>query len=262
MKSTALHSLRTALPVILFLSSCAPTQYVQLRPVSGDVGEYQGRSVTKTTADSVEVVASFEREDMEYLALDVEVKNQTDRMLTIDPANFRTTLLDANKQPLAQPGMVNFKQAADPDYEAGRMGQKIKQEEARLKRNKIINTVLFVAIVAADVASSTSTKRNGREWSRFINTQNNLAVAFNALQVKRVIDHTSFANTRQRFQFEEYRWRELAMKRADVAPGGSVRGYVYLPKTKGATYLNLTYPTPSGGLQLLFEQSLTVLKPR
>lgn len=258
---------RNGLPLLLLvafawlLSSCA-TQYYQLQPVSGEVAQLDGRHVTKTAADSVEVVASFEREDMEYLALDIEVKNRTERILDIDPANFRMTLLDANRQPLVQPGVVDFKQAADPDYEAGRMTHKIRQEEARLKRNRIINTVLLVAIVAADVASSTAPRRNGREWNRFVATRNTVGAAYNALQLKRVIDHGSFADKMQRFDFEAYRWRELALKRTDVPPGQSVRGFVYLPKAKGATYLNLTYPTATGNIELLFEQRLTKQRPQ
>lgn len=261
MKTSALRIIGSLLPALWLLSSCA-TQYYQLQPVSGDVAQIDGRSVTKTTADSVEVVASFEREDMDYIALDVEVKNRTNRTLDIDPSAFRMTLLDANRQPLAQPGTVDFRQAADPDYEIERVPQKIRQEEARLKRNKILNTVLMVAIVAADVASTTAPKRNGREVSQYINTKNNLAVAYTALQAKRVIDHGTFADKMQRFQFEEYRWRELALKRSQVEPGQSVRGYVYLPKVREATYLNVTYPTGAGNLELLFEQRLTKVRPR
>jgi hypothetical protein len=258
MKATALHTLTLAAAALL--SSCT-TQYYQLHPVSGEVAQLEGRAVTKTVADSMEVVASFEREDMEYIALDVELKNRTSLPLNVDPSNFRMTLLDANRQPLAQPGTVDFKQAADPDYEAGRMGYKVKQEEARLKRNKVLNTVLMVALVATDIASHTSSRRSNSEWRSFVNTQNNLAGAYTLLQAKRIIDHASFANKMQRFQFEEYRWRELAMKRTEVKPGESVRGFVYLPKAKGATYLNITYPTASGELALLFEQNVTTVRP-
>ena len=153
------------LALLLFMSNCA-TQYYQLRPVSGEVAQIDGRSVTRASADSLEVVASFEREDMEYMALDVEFKNRTDRPLDIDPANFRMVALGANKQPIVTPGRVDFKQAADPDYEAGKMGYKIQREETRLKRAKIMNTVLAVAVVAASIAaisSSSPRSRNGRD---------------------------------------------------------------------------------------------------
>ncbi len=251
---------------LLFLSSCA-TQYYQLRPVSGEVAQIDGRSVTKASADSLEVVASFEREDMDYMALDVELKNRTDRPLDIDPANFRMVALDANKQPIVTPGMVDFKQAADPDYEASKMGYKVQREETRLKRAKILNTVLAVAVVAATVAAATSSSprsRNGRDVSNYIATQNTLALTYNALQLKRVIDYGTFADRMQRLDFEAYRWKSLALKRSVVQPGESVRGFVYLPKAaKEAAFLNLTYPMPSGSLvEILFQQNLTKNRPQ
>lgn len=270
MNYTALLSRIGILPVafLLLLSGCA-TQYYQLRPVSGEVAQIDGRSVTKASADSLEVVASFEREDMDYMALDVEVKNHTDHALDIDPANFRMVALDASKQPIVLPGMVDFKQAADPDYEAGKMGYKIQREETRLKRAKIMNTVLAVAVVAASVAAvSSSSPRSrsshGRDVANYIATQNTLALTYNALQVKRVIDYGTFADRMQRLDFEAYRWKSLALKRSVVQPGQSVRGFVYLPKAaKEAAFLNLTYPMPSGSaVEILFQQNLTKQRPQ
>ena len=267
MNNSTLSTRFGLLPValLLLLSSCA-TQYYQLRPVSGEVAQIDGRAVTKAAADSLEVVASFEREDMEYMALDVEIKNRTDHALDIDPANFRMVSLDANKQPLLIPGTVNFRQAADPDYEAGKMGYRIQREETRLKRAKVINTVLAVAVVAASVAavaSSSPRSRTGRDIGNYMATQNTLALTYNALQVKRVIDHTSFADRMQRLDFEAYRWRQLALKRSVVQPGQSVRGFVYVPKSQDAAFLNLTYPMPSGSaVEILFQQNLTRQRPQ
>lgn len=268
MNYTALLFRIGVMPVafLLFLSGCA-TQYYQLRPVSGEVAQIDGRSVTKASADSLEIVASFEREDMEYMALDVEFKNRTDRPLDIDPSNFRMSALDVNKQPIATLRMVDFKQAADPDYEAGKMGYKVQREETRLKRAKIMNTVLAVAVVAASIAavsSSSPRNRNGRDVANYIATQNTLALTYNALQLKRVIDYGTFADRMQRLDFETYRWRSLALKRSVVQPGQSVRGFVYLPKaTKEAAFLNLTYPMPSGSaVEILFQQNLTKQRPQ
>lgn len=244
------------------MGSCAPVQYVQLHPVSGPIAPVDGRLVTKASADSVEVVASYEREDMEYLALDIEVKNRTAKSIDINPADFQIDLLNADRQPLNLARMVNVRQAADPSYEASRTDFKIKQEEKRLKRAKVLNTVLLVAVVASDIASSTSRSTN-RDYQSWVSNRITHDMAYNAIQVKRVIDHGTFADRMQRYQFEGYRWRALALKRSLVQPGESIRGFVYLPKVKEAAFLNLSYPTASGTpIQLLFEQTLTKTRPR
>lgn len=244
------------------LSSCNPTQYIRLQPVSGAVASVDGRSVTKADVDSVEVVASFEREDMDYLALDIEIKNRSDQAIDINPADFRMELLNKAHQPLDLAGMVNSRQAADPEYEVGRAEFNVKKEEKRLKRAKILNTVLLVAVVASDIASSSSRQTN-RDYQSWANNRITHDVAYNLIQAKRVIDHGVFADRMQRYQFENYRWRELAMKRSLVQPGESVRGFVYLPKVKEAAFLNLSYPTTSGtSVQLLFEQTLSKTRPK
>ncbi|ARK12393.1 hypothetical protein A6C57_19775 [Fibrella sp. ES10-3-2-2] len=245
-----------------WLVSCTPTQFVRLQPVSGPVATVDGRLVTKASVDSVEVVASFEREDMEYLALDIEVKNRTQSPIDVNPADFQIDLLSADRQPLRLGDQVSIRQAADPNYELGRTDVKIRKEQRRLKTAKILNTVAMVAVVASDIASSSSrsTNRDFRSWAS--NRASHDAV-YSLIQAKRVIDHGVFADRMQRFQFEEYRWRELALKRSVVQPGESVRGFVYLPKVKEATYLNVSYPVTSGtSVQLLFEQSLTNARPK
>ena len=244
------------------LAGCAPTQYVQLQPVSGPVAPVDGRLVTKASADSMEVVASFEREDMDYLALDIEIKNRTTNTIEINPADFQVELLNADRQPLTLAGTTNIRQAADPGYEAGRTEFNIKKEEKRLKTAKILNTVLLVAVVASDIAS-TSSRSTNRDYKSWASNRVSHDVAYNLIQAKRVIDHGVFADRMQRYQFEGYRWRELALKRSLVHPGESARGFVYLPRVKEAAFLNLSYPSTSGtSIQLLFEQTLTKARPK
>lgn len=244
------------------LAGCAPTQYVQLQPVSGPIAPVDGRLVTKASADSLEVVASFEREDMDYLALDIELKNRTANTIEINPADFQVELLNADRQPLTLSRTNNIRQAADPGYEAGRTEFNIKKEEKRLKTAKILNTVLLVAVVASDISSSSSRSVN-RDFQSWTSNRISHDVAYNLIQAKRVIDRGVFADRMQRYQFEGYRWRELALKRSLVHPGESVRGFVYLPKVKEAAFLNLSYPSASGtSIQLLFEQTLTKARPR
>lgn len=240
---------------ISLLSSCAPTiTTYRLEPVSGDVATLDGRPVTKAERDGVGVVASFEREDMEFVALDVEIKNRTDHPIDVNPADFQwaalgaaqDTLTDTQNSHLALTGS-----AADPTYEAGHIGLKRKQEEKRLKRAKVFNTILMVAAVASDVSSSSSS----RSYREYVTNRVAHNFAYQGIAAKRAIDYTTFANRMQRYDYEEYRWRELALKANTLPPGTSVRGFVYLPKVPNASYLALTYSVPEqAAVPLLFKQ--------
>ena len=229
------------------LSSCAPTVTTyQLKPVSGDVTMIDGRSVTKAEENGVGVVASFEREDLEFVTLDVEIKNHTNQPIEVNPADFQLVALGAARDTLPDthnPALPLNRVAADPTYEAGRIGFKRKQEEKRLKRAKVFNTILMVAAVASDVSSSA----NSRSYREYANNRVAHGLAYQGLAVKRAVDYSTFANRMQRYDYEEYRWRELALKANTLAPGESVRGFVYLPKVQDARYLAISYNLPEHG---------------
>lgn len=239
------------------ISSCAPTvSTLQLEPVSGDVATIDGRAVTKVERNGVGVVASFEREDMEFITLDVEVKNRTNDTLNVNPADFRFVALGAQQDTLSDPrntAATLAGAAADPSYEAGRIQLKQKQEVKRLKRAKVFNTVLMVAAIASDVSSSSKS----RSYNEYIGNRVAHHFAYQGIAAKRAIDHSTFADRMQRYEYEEYRWGTIALKANSLAPGESVRGFVYLPKVQAARYLAISYSVPEQApVPLLFKQEL------
>lgn len=258
---SVLKSVFAAAVLTGLLSSCAPTiTTYRLEPASGEVTLIDGRSVTKAEQNGVGVVASFEREDLDFVTLDVEIKNKTDHPIDVNPADFHFTALGTAQDTLTDPRNPTLsltRTAADPTYEAGRVNLKRKQEEKRLKRAKVFNTILMVAAVASDISSS----GNSRSYREYTNNRVAHGLAYQGIAVKRAIDYSTFANRIQRYDYEEYRWRELALKANTLSPGESVRGFVYLPKVANARYLAITYSMPEEAtVPLLFKQELTQQK--
>ncbi len=245
------------------LASCAPTvSRLTLQPASGDMMMLDGRAVTKAERGNVVVVASFEREEYDYVALDIEIKNHTTLPLDVNPADFRLVALGESRDTLSDPKtptLPYLRAAANPGYESGRVELKQKREVKRLKTAKIINTVLLVATIASDISSSA----NNRSFGEWRSNRISHDAAYQLVNIKRAADHGTFANRMQRYDYEAYRWRELALKVTTVAPGESVRGLVFLPKMPQAQYIGLTYAAPEQeGVSLLFRQTETVTKGR
>ncbi|WP_460965221.1 hypothetical protein [Spirosoma litoris] len=259
--STLTYTLATGLMVSI-LNSCSPalTSAYRLEPVSGDVAQIDGRPVTKAEQNGVGVVASYEHEDLEFITLDIEIKNRTDHPIDVNPADFHFVALGAEQDTLSDlqhPNTILARSAADPAYEASRMTIKRKEEEKRLKRAKVFNTILMVAAIASDVSSS----NNSRSYREYTNNRVVHGLAYQGIAVKRAIDYSTFANRMQRYDYEEYRWRELALKATTVAPGESVRGLVYFPKVQSAKYLAINYSLPEqANVPLLFKQELVQQK--
>ncbi|GAB3570244.1 hypothetical protein GCM10027578_26220 [Spirosoma luteolum] len=245
-----------ALAFATLLTGCAPTvaPTYQLEPVSGAVTTIDGRPVTRVDDRGVGVVASFEREDLSFVVFDVEVKNQTERPIDVDPADFRFAALGVDQDTLSDPADNNrpfIHEIANPAYELGRVAFNRKLEEKRLKRARVFNTIALVAVIASDVATS----NNSRTYGEYVTKRITHDVAYQAIAAKRVIDQGTFANRMQRYDYEEYRWNQLALKRNTLQPGESVRGMVYIPKVPTAHYLNLAYTLPEvATVPILFRQ--------
>lgn len=238
------------------LSGCAPTvSRFRIEPVSGDIARIDGRLVTKAERNGISVVAAYEREDLDYIAFDIEVKNKTSQPILVNPSDFKYALLNS----VQDTDGTLVRQAADPGYETGRVEVKQKKEEKRLKTAKVINTVLFVALAVSDVSSS----NKSRSYSEWRTNRVNHDVAWQALNMKRAIDYGTFANRMQRYEYEAHRWRDMALKPTTVTPGESIRGLVYLPKIPQAHYLGMTYAqaeqTP---VPLVFKQAIIQEKVR
>lgn len=255
--TTSYATLGLVLLLTGLLVGCAPTiTSYQLEPASGDIASIDGRSVTKASANGVQVVASFEREDLEFVVLDLEIQNHTDHPISINPADIHFTALGANQDTLGNPTNASLPlagSAADPTYELGQLNAKRRQVARRLTGAKVFNTILMVATIASDVSSS-SRNRSYRDFATNRIVHN---MAYQGIAIKRSIDYSTFANRMQRLDYEEYRWRELALKPGEVAPAQSVRGLVYLRKIPDARYLALTYTTPDQtSIPFLFKQAL------
>ncbi len=239
-------------------TSCVTT-YRQITPITGAVAQFDGKAITRVVSpDSLVLVASFAREDFQYSAFDLEVKNNTSHPVQIDPTWFRLRALGPDQHPLLLPsGYVDSTGAfgaADPGREAQKLTRDRDQEIARLKRAKIINTVLLGTVIVASIVASSNTHHS---FESYRNTQVNLDLAYTAVQAKRIIDHSTFANRMQRFDYEAYRWDKLALKPTLLQPGQSIRGLVFLPKLYQASYLDLSYPTSDiSTIGVLFRQEL------
>jgi len=245
------------LAILALLTSCAAPIY-QLTPKTGDVAWIDGRPTTKAQLGGLKLVASYERLDLDFVALDIELKNVSDTAIEINPADFRYAALGENERDtLRHPNNLAYPlvyTAADPTREADRVIALRDREIRRLKTARVINTVLLVAAVASDVASSTSSRNRGEpgRWVQNRITHDNM---YTAIQAKRMIDHGTFADRMERYDYESYRWEKLALRRTVLQPGEAARGQVFLPLNREAGHLLLSYPVAENeSMRLLFRQ--------
>lgn len=249
------------------VTACAPASVIRLRPVADETRFTEGMEAVKQERDGIKIVTAFESvyrttergQPAEYLIFDTEITNQTETDWELRPNDFNAVVLDDGRKPLpskhlAADGTPYERRyvALDPDRELTEAEVKMKQAEARLKANKVLNTVLFVALVAAAADNSS---RN-QSYGEFARKAVALDAGVQAWAVKRVADRATFANRMQRYSWEQENWRRETFRRTTLAPGQALRGRLLVRADREAGHVALTYPTPSGEIRFLFEQRL------
>lgn len=262
MKST-LYLLLTA----GLLTACAPTSVIRLKPVADETRFTEGLEAVKQERGGLKIVTAFESVyrtterglPAEYLIFDTEITNQTDADWEFRPNDFTALALDGGQKSLPSkrlgPDGRAYERryvALDPDRELTETEVKMKQAEARLKANKVLNTVLFVALVAAAADNSS----RSQSYGEFARKAVALDAGVQAWAVKRVADRATFANRMQRYSWEQENWKRETFRRTTLAPGQALRGRLLVRADREAGHVALAYPTPSGEIRFLFEQRL------
>lgn len=251
------------------LASCAPETVLRLRPVADETRFTDGLEAVKSETGGVKIVTAFESvyhtreggQNRDYFIFNTELFNLTDHDLDVRPNDFRAVVLDADQQnlfsPRPQPDGTQRALtylALDPDQQLLETEVRMKREEARLKANKVFNTVLFVALAAAAV--STSNPTNSRSYGEYWRKSVTLDAGLQAWAIKRVADRATFVNRMDRLSWEQNNWRQETFRRTTLAPGTSLRGRLLVPANREAAFVKLSYPTAEQEISFLFRQQV------
>ena len=230
--------------------SCSTTSVMRLRPVEQESFSDGGKQIVKQEKNGVKVVASYDGRFEQYMVFDVEVFNNTEQPLTISPKDFTFIPLDENKQNLvsADGKYLYAYQGIEPQQQINYVQHEMANQEAKIKRARVVNTVLFVGGMVALIAGS-----SGRSESAWRTAQLGETVV-QVAQVKRIIDHTNYYSKMDKLNREGQVWSQENFRTSTLQPGQSMRGGVFLESNSRAKFVQLSYKTENDPINFLFEQ--------
>jgi len=232
------------------LFSCATTSVMRLKPVEQESVFDGEKQIVKHEQDGVKVVASYDGRYQKYMIFDIEVFNNTSQPLTVSPKDFTVTPLDEGKQTLrfTDGKYVYSCEGIEPQEQMNLIKGEMAFQEAKLKRARIVNTVLFVGGIAALIASSGKFSESAWRTARVAETVVQVA------QVKRIIDHGNFYSRMDKLEHDGKMWQQENFRTTTLAPGTSIRGGVFLEANPQAKFVQLSYHGTPNPLNFLFEQ--------
>lgn len=242
--------------IILFLSfasmilSCSTMSVMRLRPVEQESIWDGGKQIVKQEKEGLKVVASYDGRFEKYMVFDVEVFNNTNQPLTLSPKDFTFIPLDENKQNLvSEDGKYIYSyQGIEPQQQINYVQHEMANQETKIKRARVVNTILFVGGIVALIAGSSG--RSESAWRAAQLGETIVQVA----QVKRIIDHGNYYSKMDKLNREGRVWSQENFRTSTLLPGQSLRGGVFLESNYRAKFVQLTYKTQNEPVSFLFEQ--------
>ena len=215
--------------LMLFLSfagvilSCSTTSVMRLRPIDHERVWDGGKEIVKQEKGGVKVVASYDGRFEKYMVFDVEVFNNTNQSLTISPKDFTFVPLDENQQNLvSEDGKYIYSyQGIEPQQQVNFIEREMANQEAKIKRARVINTFLFVGGIVALIAGSSG--RSEGAWRAVKVGETVVQVA----QIKRIVDHGSYYSKMDRLNREGMVWSQENFRTSTLLPSQSMRGGVF-----------------------------------
>ncbi len=233
-----------------FVFSCASTSVMRLRPIDQESVFDGGKEIVKQEKDGIKVVASYEGRYQQYMIFDVEVFNKSTQSMTISPKNFTFLPLDENKQNLrSEDGQyIHSYYGVEPQQQMNQIQHEMANQEAKIKRARIINTVLIVGGIVALIASS------GKSSEGAWRTAQAAEMVVQVAQVKRIIDHENYFSRMDKLNRDGQMWSQENFRTTTLAPGESLRGGIFLEANSKAKFVQINYLTDKESINFLFEQ--------
>src|SRR3954451_15945425 len=215
-------SVLLAVVVASVLGCATPAPVVRLDPIANDVFWVSGRAAVKQEERGVRVAASFDRQVGTTLGVHVEIQNQTDRKLDIDPAQAFSFI---SCKGTGERSCANETFVIDPEEMIAGLDEKASRERAQAANDERALGGLVLLSAMTDTASLAAPGGNVAP----LRTEGALSVQ----------QGTPGSHDRVSGGIESKRavWSDEGLRHNPLLPGASVGVQVFIPADKGIQYV-------------------------
>jgi len=221
------------------IAACATAlPVVRLQPQGSDVVWVSGRAVVASAHDGIRVAAAFDHQDGQAIAFRIEVANDTEERIDVDPKDMHFAVC------VSDPNCSGKRKVIDPEQKLLALDHARSQEEADAKNMAVAGTTLILLSVTADVASSS--RRSGHIGNR-------------AMLASLSVDNSAAASHRRVGDIDADRsvWLASAFRRTTLLPRHGAAGLVYVPLKPNAQYVRLEVTVAGRDFVFPFSQAVT-----
>jgi hypothetical protein len=242
MRFSGRHFLASFVIATASLACATPAPLVRLHPKAGEVVWVSGRASVMRAERGVRVAVAFDHQDGAALGLRVEVENQTEANLNVDPREFRYTACRGVQPTSCAPAG----QVIDPERVLLTLDERRSRERADAANGQaVLGTMVILSAVgdAATIASGRATR----------NTGTGTVAAASLMQSDAAARNSSLSS----IAVQQAIWSNEALRRNTLFPGRGTAGRIYLPIDIDARIVWLHVRTGGRVFSFPFQQIVT-----
>ncbi len=238
MKTISTLSALALCSVILLHSCFAPKNILKLQPEGETEGKWlYGQHFVADSLNGIIYEVGYERCQDEQYWFDFSVTNRSNMPILIDPANFYLQGYTGKREPISETKIT----ALNPENEILNIEKSIARTDAR----ETGHLGLSLLAASVDIATGIATATDDNPNNDFLRTH-----LFEGVQVGREVNA---------FEAEDLKtmkdaWENSTIRKTTLESNYNIRGKVFFPALREASYIKLFLPVDSNFVEINFEQ--------
>lgn len=211
----------------LIISACAPEPIFRLEPEVQETTFYQGMEYVHFQDEGLFISMGYYRHMDDQFIMDVEIINERDSTLFIDPTQFSSSAYGRTDRGAANDSMLLTTEysATDPENELLEIDKQISKNRAAEKTDRTFFLIGQGLSVASEVASDSPEEKEEIREDRAIS------------YLKQEQDERRYQINRANLGDLREAWEQDALRKTHLLPGEGIRGLVFFKTIdKARTY--------------------------
>lgn len=259
---------------ILFSACATPKPVLRLKPVDAETQFYFGKEYVTHLKDSIMMSLAFEQNEDEQFIMDLEIINQSQSRILIDPAQFFYQFYDSTNKanPITQ--QINAidpeKEILEAEKEMSRAIARGKNERAFLIGTAILATTAAVAVAVSPTKEERVSKKTETPANQY-NIQQQQTEKLDDVFALTQIAGSALEGTIRSAEFQGFRtqnlkalkenWEKFPLRKTHLFPEESIQGKIVFDRILKNGYLMFYFPLEWINHQFLFKQQLNLVYP-
>ncbi|MCW9707592.1 hypothetical protein [Fodinibius salsisoli] len=199
----------------ILLASCSPRPVFRMHPQAEQTSFEQGTEYVQIERNGVILTMSYYRHLSDQFVMDVEVVNETDSLLRVDPTQFSYDALKYISQDTSNLPLISSRRAINPELQLLEKDLQIAQTEANQRTGDLLHAIGQTASI---VNYATADSQEERE---------DISQRSEEASINHEINRQRRAFYKSGLRDQREVWEIDALRKTDLFPGEYVRGYLF-----------------------------------